>query len=131
MDDKETMQGAGRFRDGREEQGCGEEEQARRQTAEARMAADLREFQEIFPEAARDPGSIPREVWAEVRNGRSLVGAYARYYRGTARRAAEQAANQEAAWRQNRENAVRSVGSMRSAGEDSGARDPFLQGWEE
>lgn len=93
-----------------------------RQAADTRRRADIREFMETFPEAAREPGSIPREVWAEVRGGRSLVAAYARYRGAQAAR--------ETARRRNEENAARSAGSMRSAG-SGGAGDPFLEGWGE
>lgn len=89
--------------------------------ADVRRQADLRAFTAQFPDAARDPWSIPGAVWAEVRAGRSLTEAYAGYRAAQARRAA--------VLRQNEENAARAVGSMRSAGADDGARDPFLQGF--
>lgn len=104
---------------------------ARRQAADVRMQADLREFREVFPEAAADPASIPQGVWTEVRNGRSLVGAYAKYHEAQAKADAETAAQRAAAQRQNAENAARSAGSMRSAGADAESKDPFLEGWNE
>lgn len=107
------------------------QELARRQAADARMQADLREFREIFPAAAADPASIPQEVWAEVRSGRSLVGAYAGYHEAQARAAAEAEEQRAAAQRQNAENAARSTGSMRSAGAETASKDPFLEGWNE
>lgn len=107
------------------------QEEERRSAAEARMAADLREFQDTFPEAAQNPQSIPPEVWAEVRNGRSLVGAYARYHEAQVKAAAQEEVQRAAAQRQNAENAGRSMGSMRSAGSGTGPRDPFLEGWDE
>lgn len=107
------------------------QELARRQAADARMQADLREFREVFPDAAADPASIPKEVWAEVRGGRSLVGAYARYHEAKVRADADAAAQKAAAQRQNAENAARSAGSMRSAGAEAASRDPFLEGWNE
>lgn len=103
-------------------------ELVRRQAVEARMQADLREFREVFPEAAKDPASIPREVWEAVRNGRTLVGAYAKYHEAQAAAAqAERASVEE----RNRQNAALSAGSMRSAGEEAGGKDPFLEGWNE
>lgn len=121
----EGTEGAGRFTDGREES----HESAG--VTEAKREAEVREFMETFPEAAQDPRSIPPEVWAEVRNGRSLVAAYGRYSAAQVRTAREAAQRQEAARRLNGENTARSTGSMRSAGEGNGARDPFLEGWEE
>lgn len=107
-------------------------QQAETDRSEAlRREAEVREFMETFPEAAQDPRSIPPEVWAEVRNGRSLVAAYGRYSAARVRAVREAAQRQEAARRLNGENMARSTGSMRSAGEGSKARDPFLEGWEE
>lgn len=102
-------------------------EDAIRRDYDTRMQRDLQEFRDVFPEAANDPASIPKEVWAEVRSGRSLVSAYARHQQNQAAAAAERAAAEE----KNRQNAARSVGSMRSAGEDGGGKDPFLEGWNE
>ena len=81
--------------------------------ADAFRQADVREFWETFPEAARNPQSIPPEVWAEVRRGRTLMGAYARYSR-------QQAAG-----------AACSTGSMRTTESGLGGRDPFLSGFQE
>lgn len=107
------------------------EQAGRQQSEEARRRADIREFMEAFPEAAGDPGSIPPEVWAEVRGGRSLVAAYARYQAARLRIDREAARRREAVRQQNAENTARSAGSMRSAGFDGGIRDPFLEGWGE
>ena len=85
----------------------------------------------MFPEAAADPASIPKEVWAEVRGGRSLVGAYAKYHEAQVRADVEAEEQRAAAQRQNAENAARSAGSMRSAGADAASKDPFLEGWNE
>ena len=80
---------------------------------------DLRTFAAAFPEAARDPASIPGAVWGMVRQGRTLTDAYAAFR-----------AVRERAGRQNARSAFRSAGSMRSAGSGAGPRDPFLEGWE-
>ena len=97
--------------------------------ADARRRADIAEFQKTFPDAAKDPKSIPAEVWADVRNGSTLVAAYAKYTVAQAK-AAQQAAEQRAeSTAQNQKNAVRSTGSMKSAGENLNSKDPFLEGW--
>lgn len=88
---------------------------------------DVRAFIAAFPDAARDFGSIPPEVWAAVRAGTSLTAAYARYSGAQAARAEEAALRRR---RQDARNAAASTGSMRSAG-GAGPRDPFLQGLEE
>lgn len=104
-------------------------EEARRQSRDQRRQADIREFAAVFPDAARDPLSIPQEVWARVRSGMSLVAAYAGYAAARARAEAEADARRAAAAQRNAENAARAAGSMRSAG--AASRDPFLEGWNE
>lgn len=99
-----------------------------RQSYDERMRRDLQEFRDVFPEAAKDPASIPKEVWEAVRNGRTLVAAYAKYQE--AQMAAE-SARRAAVEEKNRQNAALAVGSMRSAGENAGGKDPFLEGWDE
>lgn len=105
--------------------------QAQRAEAEAasRRQADIQEFQQTFPEAAKDPNSIPPQVWADVRNGSSLVAAYARYAVQQARQDAADAKRETASVQQNQKNAARSTGSMKSAGDGLKTKDPFLEGW--
>lgn len=100
-----------------------------RSNTEARRRADILEFQQTFPDVAKDPKSIPQEVWADVRNGVSLVAAYSKYALAQARLAQQTAEQKAAASAQNQKNAARSSGSMRSAGENNKASDPFLDGW--
>ena len=101
------------------------------QTAEEqRRAADIAEFQKTFPEAAKDPKSIPPEVWAEVKNGASLVAAYSKYAVKAANAAKDAAMREAASAKQNNKNAERATGSMKSAGEESKSKDPFLMGWD-
>ena len=113
MDDNEIMMNANAERGG----------------GERRYLEDIRAFSEAFPEAARDPRSIPAEVWDEVRGGGSLVGAYARYLAGQSSRELEALRRSQAAERQNAENAMRSTGTMRSVEGDLSARDAFLRGF--
>ena len=103
------------------------ERQVQRAEAEAasRRQADIQEFQQTFPEAAKDPNSIPPQVWADVRNGSSLVAAYARYAVQQARQDAADAKRETTSVLQNQRNAERSTGSMRSAGDNSKTRDDF------
>ena len=98
--------------------------------AEQRRAADIAEFQKTFPEAAKDPKAIPPEVWAEVRKGASLVAAYSKYAVNAANAAKDAAVREAASAKQNNRNAERATGSMKSAGEESKSKDPFLRGWD-
>ena len=98
--------------------------------AERRRQADILEFQKTFPEAAKDPKNIPPEVWESVRKGNSLTVSYALWQARQAKAEAEQAKQNAAATQQNERNASRSTGSMKSAGEETKSKDPFLQGWD-
>lgn len=93
---------------------------------QARLQADMQEFAELFPELAKDPRGIPQEVWAQVRQGRSLLGAYIRCL--LARQGGGEARRQEMD-RWNAGTAARSTGSMRSAESGLSGRDAFLQGF--
>ena len=104
--------------------------QAAQQAANARRQADIAEFQRTFPDAAKDPKSIPPEVWADVRAGSTLVAAYGKYALALARQAQQAAVHNAAATAKNRVNASRSTGSMQSAGENTGSKDPFMEGWD-
>ena len=83
---------------------------------------EMREFWELFPEAAEDPQSIPPEVWEEVRGGKSLLAAYVKYFLAQTR-------GEEDSLRQNQERAARSTGSMRSADSGMSGKDAFLRGF--
>lgn len=104
--------------------------EAQKQSAEQRRMADIQEFQKTFPDAAKDPKGIPKEVWDGVRSGLSLVASYARWQVAQAKEQAAKAEHNAAAAQQNQKNANRSTGSMKSAGEDNRNKDPFLDGWD-
>ena len=98
---------------------------------EARRRADILEFQKTFPDVAKDPKSIPQEVWAEVRKGTSLVAAYSKYALAQAQTAQQTAEHKAEAATQNQKNADRSTGSMKTAGESTKGKDPFMDGFDE
>lgn len=98
--------------------------------AEARRRADILEFQKTFPDVAKDPKSIPQEVWDEVRKGTSLVAAYSKYAIAQAQTAQQTAEHKAEAATQNQKNAARSTGSMRTAGESTQGKDPFMDGFD-
>ena len=107
-----------------------QEAKAGKDAEDARRMADIQEFQKTFPDAAKDPKSIPKEVWDGVRGGLSLVASYAKWRVNQAQAEAQKAAHDAGAAQQNRKNAERSTGSMKSAGEENKSKDPFLQGWD-
>lgn len=109
--------------------------QAAQQRRHERVQADVQEFISVFPDAARNFGSIPKEVWDAVNGGMSLVAAYAQYNNANAeanaRAAAEEQQRRDAVEQQNSRNAAASTGSMKSAGSNHGPKDPFLEGWDD
>ncbi|MBU5626545.1 hypothetical protein KQI82_06380 [Oscillibacter sp. MSJ-2] len=90
--------------------------------AAEKQRADIEAFAREYPDV--NPTEIPREVWDKVRSGESLLGAYTRYENETLKVALAAASKA-------RENAVRSTGSLKSAGSDNTNRDPFDEGWED
>lgn len=108
------------------------ETQRRRQE---RVQADIQEFISVFPDAAREFQKIPQDVWNAVNGGMSLVAAYARYNQAQSNAQAQAAEaeqqRREAVQQQNQKNAAASTGSMKSAGNNHGPKDPFLEGWDE
>lgn len=98
-------------------------------SAEERRNADIAEFQKTFPDAAKDVGSIPQEVWDAVKQGQRLAVAYALWREKQALAETERVKQESAAKEQNAKNAGRSTGSMKTAGAESKASDPFLDGF--
>ena len=98
-------------------------------SAEERRNADIAEFQKTFPDAAKDAGSIPQEVWDAVKQGQRLAVAYALWREKQALAETERVKQESAAKEQNAKNAGRSTGSMKTAGAESKASDPFLDGF--
>lgn len=101
---------------------------------DAKIKADLAEFEKAFPDVYRqaktDPKAIPESVWNDVKGGLSLTAAYARHVVSAAQ-AAEKAAKERAdAVVQTTKNAARSTGSMKSAGSDAKNTDAFLMGFD-
>lgn len=113
-----------------ESRAAAEREAAAKTALEQRRAADLADFQKTFPEAAKDPKAIPPEVWHAVQNGESLVAAYAKHEMNAAKAAIAAAQHEATAAKQNNKNTERSTGSMKTAGEESKIKDPFLDGWD-
>ena len=134
MEDREARVSIQEAQDRARQEALRRNQDAQRRRQE-RVNTDVQEFINVFPEAARDFNSIPKEVWDAVNGGMSLVAAYARYNNAgaeaRARTAAEEQRRKEAVQTQNAKNAAASAGSMKSAGNNHGPKDPFLEGWDE
>ena len=115
----------------REAEQAAEQANAAANAAAQRRKADIDEFAREYPDVARNPDAIPKEVWDAVAAGSSLTVAYAKYTAKQAREEAERTRSAAQAAQQNVKNAARSTGSMQSAGQNAGGRDPFLEGWGE
>ena len=113
------------------ERQAAEQANAAANAAAQRRKADIDEFAREYPDVARNPDPIPKEVWDAVAAGSSLTVAYAKYTAKQAREEAERTRSAAQAAQQNVKNAARSTGSMQSAGQNAGGRDPFLEGWGE
>lgn len=113
------------------ERQAAEQANAAASAAAQRRKADIDEFAREYPDVARNPDAIPKEVWDAVAAGSSLTVAYAKYTAKQAREEAERTRSAAQAAQQNVKNAARSTGSMQSAGQNAGGRDPFLEGWGE
>lgn len=113
------------------ERQAAEQANAAENAAAQRRKADIDEFAREYPDVARNPDAIPKEVWDAVAAGSSLTVAYAKYTAKQAREEAERTRSAAQAAQQNIKNAARSTGSMQSAGQNAGGRDPFLEGWGE
>lgn len=113
------------------ERQAAEQANAAANAAAQRRKADIDEFAREYPDVARNPDAIPKEVWDAVAAGSSLTVAYAKYTAKQAREEAERTRSATQAAQQNVKNAARSTGSMQSAGQNAGGRDPFLEGWGE
>lgn len=111
-----------------------QEETDARARSEARVKADLSEFERAFPQiyeqAKRDPAAIPQSVWDDVNKGMSLTAAYSRFAVAQANEMVKAAQDGAAAAETNLRNAVRSTGSLKSAGMDTKSSDPFLDGFD-
>lgn len=124
MEDREAAISAAEARQQETQQAAQEAVEAQ-QAAEARRTADIEEFKTLFPEAAKDPQSIPQEVWAKVQSGERLTAAYTQYALSQARQQVASARRDAAIARQNQKNADRAIGSMSSAGDGSKNKDVF------
>lgn len=89
----------------------------------------IRQDSEAFAKKYKDvdPKSIPQEVWDAVASGESLVSAYGNYQAKQTERENEKLRAEIAALKKNKENREKSIGSMKTDGQQKG-KDPFLEG---
>ena len=92
-----------------------------------RVVRDMQEFQQMYPGV--DIRNVPQDVIAEAATGRnSLVGAYARYQNQQLQSQIKELNAKLTAQEQNNNNKQRSLGSVKSSGNNS-VKDDFLEGF--
>lgn len=100
--------------------------QAQQEQTRQRQEQDVRNFLRIY--SGVDPKSIPQSVWSEVRNGDTLVSAYGRYQNQQLQNQIKELNAKLEAQKQNTTNKQRSLGSVKSSGNNS-VKDDFLEGF--
>lgn len=102
--------------------------QEAQEAQKARRQQEIEQFSTTYPEAASHPETIPQEVF-EAAQSVGLTAAYAMHQARQAQEEAARARQQLEALELSGKNRDRATGSMKSAGEDSTGKDPFLEGW--
>lgn len=100
--------------------------QAQQEQARQRQEQDVQNFLRIY--SGVDPRTIPQSVWAEVRNGDTLVSAYGRYQNQQLQNQIKELNAKLEAQKQNNNNKQRSLGSVKSSGNNS-VKDDFMEGF--
>lgn len=100
--------------------------QAQQEQARQRQEQDAQNFLRIY--SGVDPRTIPQSVWAEVRNGDTLVSAYGRYQNQQLQSQIKELNAKLEAQKQNNNNKQRSLGSVKSSGNNS-VKDDFMEGF--
>ena len=101
------------------------ENEKREKTSQERIKRDSEEFARKYKDV--DPKTIPQEVWEAVSSGESLVTAYGNYLAEQTAKENEKLRAEIEALKKNEENRSKSIGSMKTEGQQKG-KDPFLEG---
>ena len=101
------------------------ESEKREKTSQERIKRDSEEFARKYKDV--DPKTIPQEVWEAVSSGESLVTAYGNYLAEQTAKENEKLRAEIEALKKNEENRSKSIGSMKTEGQQKG-KDPFLEG---
>lgn len=98
--------------------------QQSQQEQEQAWQQDIDRFLKLYKNV--DPGTIPKEVWDDVRNGETLVSAYGRYENRQLAESNRKLQESINALKQNEKNKQKSIGSAKTEGKET-AKDPFLE----
>lgn len=104
-----------------------EQKQSDRQTADETRNADIEAFMRQYPDAAKDPQSIPKEVWEDVKQSGSLVASYGRYLDKQKDAKIAELTRQLEQQKQHNANKQRSTGSQST--DNSSAKDALFDSY--
>ena len=91
--------------------------------AKAKREADVKEFVEAYPTV--DPKTIPKDVWEDVKQGKSLLAAYVKHENAELKARLEAEKQKAETEKKNKENKSKSTGSKSTAG-NTKSGDPWL-----
>jgi len=94
----------------------------------AKMEADIQAFTKAYPEQAKNPESLPKEVWDAVHKGDTLLNAYRAWENKELRAQLEKEKKDAERRAQEEKNKARSTGTQSTAGSKSGMSD-FDTAW--
>ena len=94
----------------------------------AKMDADILAFTKAYPEQAKNPESLPKEVWDAVHKGDTLLNAYRAWENKELRAQLEKEKKDAERRAQEEKNKARSTGTQSTAGSKSGMSD-FDTAW--
>lgn len=96
-----------------------EAEKAKMGTPESKKQADVQAFIKEYPEQAKNPEALPKEVWEAVRQGETLVNAYRAYELKEVKAQLAKEKTENARRAQESKNRARSTGSQSTSGKTS------------
>ena len=100
-----------------------ETERARMDTPEAKKQRDIQDFIREYPEQAKTPEALPKEVWEAVRRGETLVNAYRAYELKEVKAQLEKQKIEAARKVQEEKNRARSTGSQSTSGKNTASAE--------
>lgn len=94
-------------------------ERAKQESPDAKKQRDIQDFIREYPEQAKKPEALPKEVWDSVSRGESLVNAYRAYELKEVKAQLEKQKTEAARKAQEEKNRARSTGSQSTSGKNT------------
>lgn len=96
-----------------------EAERSKQESPDAKKQRDVQDFIREYPEQAKTPETLPKEVWDAVRKGETLVNAYRAYELKELKAQLEKQKTEAARKAQEEKNRARSTGSQSTSGKNT------------